>query len=245
MEESVCAASACKDSSMRHRWTQIQHIVYCTDDVVQRCVCVSSNSKPYLEYGWHQLQRMQLQLCCRQAQHRRSHVLAEIASSSKQFATLQFLRAHGCVWNEQACDYAAEAGALQSLQWLREQGCEWNASCILYSAACSGSVELAAWVKAQPGVEATEWALNTAAKNGDVPMCRLLRAEQCPWSESTTSAAAPGNQIDTLNWLQEQGCPWSVDKLCIAAAEGGSIEVLEHLQQHDSVQFSPEQLRYC
>jgi hypothetical protein len=166
------------------------------------------------------------------------------ASSSRQFATLQFLRAQGCPWHSGACHCAAKAGTLQTLQWLREQGCEWDARCILQSAVSSGSTELAAWVMAQPGVERTEWALLEAVRRGDTPMCQFLHAEQClPWNERTTSAAATHNQIDTLDWLREQGCPWSVDKLCAAAAERGAVEVLEHLQQHDGVRFTPEQLR--
>jgi hypothetical protein len=165
------------------------------------------------------------------------------ASSSRQLATLQFLRAQGCPWHGGACALAAEAGALQTLQWLREQGCGWDAGYILQSAVSSGSTELTAWVMAQPGVEITEWLLLEAVRRGDTAMCQFLRTEQrLPWNECTTSAAASNNQVDTLNWLREQGCPWSVDKLCAAAAERGAVEVLEHLQQHDGVQFSPEQL---
>jgi hypothetical protein len=166
------------------------------------------------------------------------------ASSRQQLATVQFLRAQRCPWDWRACQSAAQAGALQTLQWLREQGCDWGAEYILHSAASSGSIELTAWVLAQPGVIASEAALITAAKAGDMPMCQFLRAEQLPWTESTTSAAAAGNHVGVLDWLREQGCPWDAQLLCIAAAEGDSVEVLQHLQQHDGVQCTAAQLRY-
>ena len=41
---------------------------------------------------------------------------------------LQWLRAHGCPWNEMTCSSAAQGGHLEMLQWLRANGCPWDRS---------------------------------------------------------------------------------------------------------------------
>jgi hypothetical protein len=37
--------------------------------------------------------------------------------------------------------------------------------------------------------------------------------------------------VDTLRWLHEHGCAWSDRLVCVAAARGGSIDVLQYLFQ--------------
>jgi hypothetical protein len=94
--------------------------------------------------------------------------------------------------------------------------------------------------------------MNAAARKGGTAMCEYLHAEHCPWSTYACSAAARSGSIDTLRWLREHGCPWNIsmisDEVCVgiamydAAAEGGSVDALEYLQQQEGVVFSPRVL---
>eukprot|EP00953_Heterococcus_sp_UTEX-ZZ885_P009871 5777-Heterococcus_DN1.PRE.1 len=62
-------------------------------------------------------------------------------------------------------------------------------------------------------------------------MCEFLRAQQCPWDSSSPHFAAIGGHADCLRWLLDNGCPRQEQQLCMAAAQGGSVEVLTYLQQ--------------
>jgi hypothetical protein len=75
--------------------------------------------------------------------------------------------------------------------------------------------------------------MHTAAANGHIAMCEYLHAQQCAWDESSTSAAALGGYLDLLRWFIDNSCPWNVHALYAEAAQGGSVEVLTYLQQHN------------
>jgi hypothetical protein len=144
---------------------------------------------------------------------------------------LQFLHTQDCPWDRSVRDAAAAAGAYEVLRWLREQGCDWNEFGILSQAASSGNVEMTAWVKQQPGVECDDEVMFTAAVEGHTAMCEFLHAEQCPWDGTVCDGAARHGHVDTLRWLQDNGCPWTAHKVCAAAAAGGCVDVMLHLQQ--------------
>jgi hypothetical protein len=62
-------------------------------------------------------------------------------------------------------------------------------------------------------------------------MCLYLHAQQCPWDSFTAREAALCSHVELLQQLMDNGCPWEARQLWLAAAEGGSVEVLTHLQQ--------------
>jgi hypothetical protein len=63
-----------------------------------------------------------------------------------------------------------QTGALWDM---REHGCLWYCEPILGDAARSGSVEMTAWVKQQPGVACNAGAMAVAAAQGHTAVCEL------------------------------------------------------------------------
>jgi hypothetical protein len=85
-----------------------------------------------------------------------------------------------------------------------------------------------AWVLQQPGTRLTTEAMCWAAEKGDISICQYLHSQRCPWGACSTSGAASGGHLKLLRWLLYNGC-----KLCLAAAETGSVDMLIYLQ-HES-----------
>jgi hypothetical protein len=95
----------------------------------------------------------------------------------------------------------------------------------------SGNVELMAWVLQLPGARLGRHVMEAAAVTGSVAMCKYLHEQQCPWNEGATHIAAINGHVHLLRCLVDNDCPWDAYDLCLAAAEGGSVEVLTYLQQ--------------
>ena len=53
---------------------------------------------------------------------------------------LRWLRANGCLWDEDTCKYAAWGGHLQVLQWARVNGCPWDEKTLLMARGRSSRV---------------------------------------------------------------------------------------------------------
>jgi hypothetical protein len=68
-----------------------------------------------------------------------------------------------------------------------------------------------------------------AAESGFLEVCQYLRAEDCPWDKDACDLAARNDKVGVLRWLRECGCPCAVPDVCIEAALGGAINVLEYL----------------
>jgi hypothetical protein len=97
----------------------------------------------------------------------------------------------------------------------------------------SGSVQPMAWLTQQQDVELYEYLMISSAVQGHTELCQYLRLQQhCPWICATADNAASGGHIGVLCMLIciDSGCPWEVDLLCMAAARGGSVEMLQQLQ---------------
>jgi hypothetical protein len=65
------------------------------------------------------------------------------------------LREHGCKWNEETCERAAEGGHLEVLQWARANHCPWDEDDMCRYAGIGGNLEVLRWVIEQgcPGGE--------------------------------------------------------------------------------------------
>jgi hypothetical protein len=63
----------------------------------------------------------------------------------------------------------------------------------------------------------------------------FLRSLGCPFVPSAVAEAARGGHMGVLEWLetwaQEEGMAWQSQEVCIAAAEGGSLEALRWARQ--------------
>jgi hypothetical protein len=155
----------------------------------------------------------------------------EQAAKAGHLHVLMFLRSQGCPWNTKTCDAAASRGDQQMLQWLRKQGCPWKLSSVCDRVAGSGNVQLMRWLKR--GVVFDAVTMRCAAERGQLSMCQYLRAEQCPWSATACEEAAEHSHTDTLIWLHENGCPWVVDRVCMAAARSGSVDVMSYILKYE------------
>jgi hypothetical protein len=124
------------------------------------------------------------------------------AGMHADIATLQAARETGMPYTYRSIDGAVRCNKLATVQFFRAQGCPWGYS-----------------------------VFNLAAARGHTAMCAYLHAERCPWSSDTCAAAAVNGHDSTLRWLREHGCPWNAAKIHTAAAQGGSAEALECLQQ--------------
>jgi hypothetical protein len=166
----------------------------------------------------------------------------QAAAEGGHVPAMQYLRTHGCEWPAFVCLPAAGNGHLEALQWLRQQGCNWNTQLICGEAARSGSVPLMRWLQQLEGVTITGFALNCAAEYGHTALCKYLHDDVgIAWSESVTSAATKGCQVETLRWLLAQGCPEDPMEMCVSAAEGGCIELMaEYLQQVQQSEHTAE-----
>jgi hypothetical protein len=77
-----------------------------------------------------------------------------------------------------------------------------------------------------------------AAQSGNISMLKWLRAESwCVLDEKACAAAARAGQLATLQYLCSIGCKLRGDRTAIDAAIGGSIEVVDWLQQQQGIVF--------
>jgi Ankyrin repeats (3 copies) len=155
------------------------------------------------------------------------------AAQYNKLAAVQYLHSPGCPWPYSGVlENAAKDGHFELLRWGYDNGCTWgSAARASECAAYSGNVELMAWVLQQPGVQLNAMAMCRAAEHGHTELCQYLHAQQCPWNYGSTTVAAQNGHIDLLRWLIDNGCPYAAGDLCYAAAELGSAELLEYLQQ--------------
>jgi hypothetical protein len=154
------------------------------------------------------------------------------AALCNKLAEVQYLHTEGCPWPVQLLDDTAISGHSELLRWCYEQGCHFrHPHMATYFAAQGGSIELMGWLLQQQGAELSAAVLSAAAWKGQTAMVHYLLAKQCPWDARATRLAASGGHVDLLRWLMDNGCPRDAFQLGLAAAEGGSIDVLTHLQQ--------------
>jgi hypothetical protein len=154
------------------------------------------------------------------------------AAQSNKLAEVQYLHSRGCPWALRLLEYAAVSGKFELARWCYEHGCHWDSLAKAPEhAALSGNVELMTWLLQQPGTELSVIVMRFAAFKGHRAMCEYLHSQQSPWDKECTHDAATSGNLVLLQWFMDNGCPWNAVRLCRAAAEGGSVEVLNYLQQ--------------
>jgi hypothetical protein len=135
-----------------------------------------------------------------------------VAGMCADVATLEAAHELGMHYTHAVMRGAARCNELAVVQLLRAQGCPWD----------SRVFEL-------------------AAATGHTDMCAYLHAEHCPWSAEVCTEAARHGYASALRWLHEHGCPWDAGSIHIAAAAGGSVDMIVYLQQQGIV-FTAEML---
>ena len=115
------------------------------------------------------------------------------------------------MFNERACEGAAEKGQLETLKWLKREGCPW-ADVAVTVAAEFGRIEILEWLRSEGEVfdeEACAW----AAASGQLETLEWLRNldPPCPWNKSHCRRIAEGNGYDdvlngsdVVSWIDQQ-----------------------------------------
>ena len=101
-----------------------------------------------------------------------------VAATEGKLKVLQWLRAHGCEWDQCTCAGAAEGGHLVVLQWARENGCEWD-----------------------------EDTCAEAARGGHLEVLQWARENGCEWDEETCAYAILYGEYEVVDWAVKNGCP--------------------------------------
>jgi hypothetical protein len=100
----------------------------------------------------------------------------------------------------------------------------------LWGAARCNELEVVQFLRAQ-GCPWSALTCSAAAGSGRTDMCAYLHGEKCACSQDTCLEAASNGYCSTLRWLREHGCPWHETSIPLAAAEGGSVDAMVFLQQ--------------
>jgi hypothetical protein len=74
--------------------------------------------------------------------------LCSLVAGQGYLNVVKWLRANGCDWDADTCEYAAKGGYLDVLKWARDNGCRWcNQTCVA-AAAERGQLDVLNWLKA-------------------------------------------------------------------------------------------------
>ena len=125
--------------------------------------------------------------------------LCALAALGGGVATLRWLRACGCAWDERVCACAAYAGRLSVLRWAVRAGCPLGARGCAF-----------------------------AALEGRPRVLRWLRAHGCPWDERVCAFAARRGHLRLLRWAAARGAPhgeWTRAELDAAASDATTMAV--------------------
>lgn len=117
--------------------------------------------------------------------------IATLGDQAKQMEVLEWLRANGAPFEEEACALAAANAPLALLKWLRANGAPWDAT------TCEG-----------------------AAEAGRLDVLIWARENGAHWDERTCAAAARFGRLDVLMYAREKNCPWDDRVLAFAHDEG-------------------------
>jgi hypothetical protein len=110
------------------------------------------------------------------------------AATADNLPVLQFLYENGCPLHNDVCRVAGDAGDLEQLKWLHAHGAVVNNSTAI-EASTGGAVHVFEWLR-QQGVRFCGGSMSCAALSGHLQLCQWLRAQECPWDNLATQAAA-------------------------------------------------------
>jgi hypothetical protein len=132
---------------------------------------------------------------------------ADWTAKNGHLETLQWIRANGGGWTEDAADWAAGNGHLETLEWIRANGGGWTYEAA-DRAAQNGHLETLKWIRANGG-EWTDCAAEWAARNGHLETLKWIRANGGEWTTRDADWAAGNGHLKTLQWIRANGGGWS------------------------------------
>jgi hypothetical protein len=168
------------------------------------------------------------------------HTLKGAAHAGSIHKLIHLLGAGG-TFTARTCSAAAKGGHIATLKWLRAQGCEWDNAEICGDAAESGDMNTLLYTREQGGVVNAN-TMSAAAQAGSLHICQYLHTQQCPMDADATHYSAYAGHADVLGWLLQRGCPVDLERdgLLYVAATGGHTQVLQCLLDASLLQ-TPQQ----
>jgi len=143
----------------------------------------------------------------------------------KRLDMIEYLRAHGCPWNESSCAEAAVSGQLEALQWLRARGCPWGVlTC--ESAIRERHYAIAEWTL-DHGCPYDASLCATVAMQDALHYLKRLRERGIPWDHVTCKNAAHCGHLETLQWAIANGCPHALQECREEATGKGHQHVVD------------------
>ena len=133
--------------------------------------------------------------------------------------------------------FAANYDDIDLLEWLYENS--WPIICedqcdLGEIAVIKGRKDLFEWALGKQACKLKTLYCCRAAENGNIDILKWLRAQGCPWSESTLGAAAMNGHTDIVHWAFFHDAPYN-NLTCACAARGGHLHILLWLRD----QFCP------
>ncbi len=152
------------------------------------------------------------------------------AAMNGRLAVLQWMQRHGYPLTQYVCEKAALGGHLECLCWAVAQA---RAMGLFEAAALSPDVQV------------------YAARSGNLPLLRWVRAQGAPWTSLVYSAAVDSGDTELLQWLLDHQLPQAYDydyslrfealeaaqneNTCVEAARNGKLSILEWAVAHGAI----------
>jgi hypothetical protein len=158
------------------------------------------------------------------------------AGRHADIATLQVAFKLGLPRTEKVASGAAGSADLPKLIWLRTKaGCGLPDN-IAGLAAAAGSVEMLQWLKKRGFSLYRSTSLLAASRPQNIPVLQYFLEAGCEWHDDCCGKAGAAGDLVQLQWLRDHGAPLTTSS-SYEAAEGGSVQVFEFLQQQQGVAF--------
>jgi hypothetical protein len=159
----------------------------------------------------------------------RSKLCAE-AGVRGNIPLLDWLKNHGCPWDEWTCAWAARGGHLSTLQWLRKHDCPWDGLTSIIAAEYQ-HFDILQWAFSNNNKK-SKFVCAYAAKSGRLDILEWAYNNGCSLDEDSCTLAAGGGHLHILQWLEQHNC-YADEESSYRAAKEGQLETLKWLRERN------------
>ncbi len=147
---------------------------------------------------------------------------------SGEIDVLKFVRKHGCLWNNETSDFAAECGHLHILKFLVINGCE-PGNLASLNAAEVGHLDIMKWL-IENKYEIHYDSRQMAARCGNLDMLKFLAQCSSEWRDDVCKYASIGASLPCLQWGIDNGCKLDVSKVYYTAARWNELHIINWMR---------------
>jgi len=202
--------------------------------------CIYHSNIPCLEYAHLHSEGLLRDTAC------------DMAASTNQLESLEFLHAHGYPCTKDTYITAAEMGFYEIVQFLHQKGVPWDkttsrAACrggnmgvITYLIAYGCELDFDTMKKAVDDL-CFEWDATlccAAVYAGYLHLLVFLHKQGCPWDARTRDTAIVQNRVDCLRYMHAKGAVWEEDVYEIVW-RGGSEAMKEFMRNNTCEGLKP------